>query len=223
MNSLDHDMDFLKRWEEKREYPKNSKPLRPQLEEAIKIINQQTQHLDHRAARVREYDRVLFERVIAQYRAHDIRRAKIYANELAEVRKLAKQIATARLALEQIVIRLSTVKEYGDLAANVAPAVVAMKSIYGGISDMVPEADKSIIKLGDLLDGLMVEACQQVSGGNPTYATEEGEKILSQASDMAEMRLSRSLPGIPGSSSAQSKAGSHQAMKREKEPLMDGF
>lgn len=216
-------MDFLKRWEEKREYPKNSKPLRPQLEEAIKIINQQMLHLDHRAARVREYDRVLFERVITQYRAHDLRRAKIYANELAEVRKLAKQIATSRLALEQIVIRLSTVKEYGDLAANVAPAVVAMKSIYGGISDMVPEADKSISKLGDLLEGLMVEACQQASGSNTAFATEEGEKILSQASDIAEMRLSRSLPGIPGAGAAQGRAGTPQAAKREKEPLTDGF
>jgi division protein CdvB (Snf7/Vps24/ESCRT-III family) len=216
-------MDFLKRWEEKKEYPKNSKPLRPQLEEAIRIINQQMQHLDHRAARVREYDRVLFERVITHYRVHDMQRAKIYANELAEVRKLAKQIATARLALEQIVIRLSTVKEYGDLAANVAPAVVAMKSIYGGISDMVPEADKSIAKLGDLLDGLMVEACQQASGSNPTYATEEGEKILSQASDIAEIRLSKSLPGIPGVETAQARAGNARSAKREKESLMDGF
>ena len=216
-------MDFLKRWEEKKEYPKSSKPLRSQLEEAIKIINQQMQHLDYRASRVKEYDRVLFERIITHYRGRDIRRAKIYANELAEVRKLAKQIATARLALEQIVIRLSTVKEYGDLAANVAPAVVAMKSIYGGISEMVPEADKSMLKLGDLLDGLMVEACQQVSSSNPAYATEEGEKRLSQASDIAEMRLSRTLPSIPGVGPTQSRAGNTQPEKREKEPLMDGF
>jgi division protein CdvB (Snf7/Vps24/ESCRT-III family) len=212
-------MDFLKRWEPKKEYPKNSQPLRPRLEEAIKIINQQMQHLDYRSARVKEYDRVLFDRVINYYRGHDIQRAKIYANELAEVRKLAKQIAMARLALEQIGIRLSTVKEYGDLAANVAPAVVAMKSIYGGISEMVPEADQSMVKLGDLLDGLMVEACQQVGGSNPTYATEESEKILSQASNVAEMRLSKSLPSIPGLGMPQGKAGDAQSARKEKEEL----
>jgi len=121
------------------------------------------------------------------------------------------------------VIRLGTVKEYGDLAANVAPAVVAMKSIYGGISEMVPEADRSIVKLGDLLDGLMVEACQQASGGNPAYATEEGAKILSQASYMAEMRLSRSLPGIPGEVVSQGRPSAPQAAKKERETLMDGF
>lgn len=209
-------MDFLKRWEPKKEYPKDSRPLRPRLEEAIKIINQQMQHLDYRSARVREYDRVLFDRVINYYRGHDMQRAKIYANELVEVRKLAKQIATTKLALEQIAIRLSTVKEYGDLAANVAPAVVAMKSIYGGVSEMMPEADQSMVKLGDLLDGLMVDACQQASGGTPTYATDEGEKILNQASSVAEMRLSRSLPSIPGQ---LSQAGSAAQNKKEKEGL----
>jgi division protein CdvB (Snf7/Vps24/ESCRT-III family) len=211
-------MDFLKRWEPKEEYPKSSQPLRPRLEEAIKIINQQIQHLDHRLARVREYDRVLFDRVINNYRGRDIQRAKIYANELAEVRKLAKQITTARLALEQIGIRLSTVKEYGDLAANVAPAIVAIKNVYGGISDMVPEADQSMVKLGNLLDGMMVEACQNVTGANPIYATEESEKILNQASNVAEMRLTRSLPSIPGAEKTYIQADD-RSVKREKEGL----
>ncbi len=208
-------MDFLKRWEPKKEYPKNSQPLRPRLDEAVKIINQQIQLLDRRAMRIREYDRALFDRVINYYRDHDIQRAKVYAHELAEVRKLAKQIAASRLALEQIGIRLSTVKEYGDLAANVAPAVAAIKNVYGGISEMVPEADQSMVKLGDLLDGMMVEACQNVGAGGTVYSTEESEKILNQASNVAEMRLSRSLPSIPGA--AKPALGDRQ--KREKEEL----
>lgn len=212
-------MDFLKRWEPKKEYQKNAQPLRPRLEEAIKIINQQILHLDQRSVRVREYDRALFNRVIMHYRNHDVQRAKIYANELAEVRKLAKKIYTARLELEQIGIRLSTVKEYGDLAANVAPAIGAIKSVYGGISEMVPEADQSMVKLGDLLDGMMVEACQQVGSGNPVYSTEESERIISQASDVAEIRLSRSLPGVPGSGKNQEGAANAHPARREKEEL----
>lgn len=210
-------MDFLKRWEPKKEYPKSSQPLRPRLDEAIKIINLQIQHLDRRSARVGEYDKVLFERVVNYYRGHDIKRARLYASELAEVRKLAKQIMTARLALEQIGIRLSTVKEYGDLAANVAPAVVAIKNVYGGISEMVPEADQSMVKLSDLLDGMMVEACQSVSIGNPVYASDESAKILSQASNLAEIRLSRSLPNIPSSGKSQNQENNNP--KRERDEL----
>jgi division protein CdvB (Snf7/Vps24/ESCRT-III family) len=191
-------MDFLKNWEPKKKFSKFKGPLRPQLEEAIRIINLQLQRLDFKGARIREYDRGLFERVVHYYGSRDIQRAKIYANELTEVRKLAKMIATTRLALEQIAVRLSTVKEYGDVAANVAPAMMAMKSIYPGISEMVPEADQSFLKLGDLLDGLMVEAVQYSGGAvNPGYATEEGEKIMQQAATMAEVNLSKTLPDIP--------------------------
>jgi len=191
-------MDFLKNWAPKKKFSKFKGPLRPQLEEAIRIINLQMQRLDFRGARIKEYDQGLFKRVVHYYGNRDIQRAKIYANELTEVRKLAKMIATTRLALEQIAIRLSTVKEYGDVAANVAPAMMAMKSIYSGISEMVPEADQSFLKLGELLDGLMVEAVQYSGGAvNPGYATEEGEKIMQQAATLAEVNLSKSLPDIP--------------------------
>jgi division protein CdvB (Snf7/Vps24/ESCRT-III family) len=191
-------MDFLKRWEPKKEYSKNKQPLRPRLDEAIRIINIQMQKLDQKGSRIKEYDKILFEKVVYYYRNRDLQRSKIYAQELTEVRKLAKLITMSRLALEQIAVRLGTVEEYGDVAANVAPALMAMKGIYGGITEMMPEADQSMSKLGDLLDGLMVDACQYSnSTGNPSIATEEGEKILDQAASMAEMRLSRSLPEIP--------------------------
>jgi len=191
-------MDFLKNWVPKKKFSKFKGPLRPQLEEAIRIINLQMQRLDFRGARIKEYDQGLFKMVVHYYGNRDIQRAKIYATELTEVRKLAKMIATTRLALEQIAIRLSTVKEYGDVAANVAPAMMAMKSIYSGISEMVPEADQSFLKLGELLDGLMVEAVQYSGGAvNPGYATEEGEKIMKQAATLAEVNLSRTLPDIP--------------------------
>jgi division protein CdvB (Snf7/Vps24/ESCRT-III family) len=198
MNSDGSDMDFLKRWEPKKEYSKNKQPLRPRLDEAIRIINIQMQKLDQKGGRIKEYDKGLFEKVVYYYRNRDVQRAKIYAQELIEVRKLAKLITMSKLALEQIAVRLSTVKEYGDVAANVAPALMAMKGIYGGITEMMPEADQSMSKLGDLLDGLMVDASQYSSGtSNPSFATEEGEKILDQAASMAEMRLSKSLPEIP--------------------------
>jgi division protein CdvB (Snf7/Vps24/ESCRT-III family) len=191
-------MDFLKNWAPKNKFSKFKGPLRPQLEEVIRIINLQMQRLDFKSARIKEYDKGLFKMVVHYYGNRDMERAKIYANELTEVRKLAKMIATTRLALEQIAIRLSTVKEYGDVAANVAPAMMAMKSIYTGISEMVPEADQSFLKLGELLDGLMVEAVQYSGGAvNPGYATEEGEKIMKQAATLAEVNLSKTLPDIP--------------------------
>ncbi|MEM4204426.1 MAG: Snf7 family protein [Candidatus Methanomethylicaceae archaeon] len=192
-------MSFLKKWEEKGRFSKVKGPLKPKIEEAIKIINLQMQRLDLKGAKIREYDRTLFEKVVYYYRRRDIVRAKMYANELTEVRKLAKLIVTSRLALEQIVMRLGTVKEYGNVAASVAPALFAVKKIYGGITQLIPEADQSFQKLGDVLDGLMVEASQYSDQMlSPSYIAEEGQEILQNAAKIAEKDLSKTLPKIPG-------------------------
>ncbi|MEM3432586.1 MAG: Snf7 family protein [Candidatus Methanomethyliaceae archaeon] len=201
-------MSFLKKWEEKGRFSKVKGPLKPKIEEAIKIINLQMQRLDLKGAKIREYDRALFEKVVYYYRRRDIARAKMYANELTEVRKLTKLIVTSRLALEQIVIRLGTVKEYGDVAASVAPALFAVKKIYGGITQLIPEADQSFQKLGDVLDGLMVEASQysdQIL--SPAYIAEEGQEILQNATKIAEKDLSKTLPKIPSMEEIKEKEG----------------
>jgi len=191
-------MDFLKRWESRKEFSKSKTPLKPQLEEAIRIVTMQIQRLDIKSARIKEHDRSLFEQVVHFYTKRDMARAKMYANELTEVRKLAKMITTTRLALEQISVRLGTVKEYGDVAANVAPALQAINSIYGGMSQVVPEADQSVSKLNDLLQGVMVEATQYI--GRPmdvAYASEESESILKEASSTAEEENSKMRSNIP--------------------------
>jgi division protein CdvB (Snf7/Vps24/ESCRT-III family) len=199
-------MSFLKKWDEKGRFSKVKGPLKPKIEEAIKIINLQMQRLELKGAKIREYDRALFEKVVYYYRRRDLTRAKMYANELTEVRKLERIIATSKLALEQIVTRLGTVKEYGDVAASVAPALFAVKKIYGGVTQLIPEADQSFQRLGEVLDGLMVEASQYSDQiVSPAYIAEEGQGILQSAAKIAESDLSKTLPKIPGLEEAKEK------------------
>ena len=75
-------MDFLKRWESRKEFSKSKTPLKPQLEEAIRIVTMQIQRLDIKSARIKEHDRSLFEQVVHFYTKRDLARAKMYANEL---------------------------------------------------------------------------------------------------------------------------------------------
>jgi len=45
----------------------------------------------------------------------------MYANEIAEIRKIAKVTLRSELALEQVVLRLETIQEFGDVAAMMGP------------------------------------------------------------------------------------------------------
>ena len=56
-------------------------------------------------------------------RTYDRNRAALYANELAEVRKALRSINQAKLAIEQISLRIGTVKDIGDIVVTLAPAM----------------------------------------------------------------------------------------------------
>ena len=62
----------------------------------------QISKLDQANERFTQKDKALFAKLVDAYTKHDTAHANIYANELAEVRKMAKLTMNARLALDQV-------------------------------------------------------------------------------------------------------------------------
>jgi division protein CdvB (Snf7/Vps24/ESCRT-III family) len=111
-------MSFDKRWEKNtdptayekvKEAIRPSEPLKSRLMDSVKQIEQENQRLTLASQRFAERDKMIFNKVVEAYTSHDTARAKIYANELVEVRKMQKMIFSAKLALEQISLRMRTV------------------------------------------------------------------------------------------------------------------
>src|SRR5216683_6514810 len=115
---------FANKWEKSntagitsrvRESVKNPGPLKPRLDLAIRQIQVQVAKLDGTSTKLRERDSQIFGKVVGSIQKHDTQHASVFANELAEVRKMNKMVTQARLALEQIVLRLNTITELGDI------------------------------------------------------------------------------------------------------------
>jgi division protein CdvB (Snf7/Vps24/ESCRT-III family) len=161
---------FVKRWEGKhadqplttriKETVRPPPPLKPRLDMAARRIELQINKLDQANERFSQRDKSMFAKIVEAYSKHDMERAKVLANELAEIRKMEKMIMNARLALEQIVLRLRTVTELGDVLTTLAPAVSVLKSIRTGLSSVMPEVDQELGAIGDLLSGIIIEAGQ---------------------------------------------------------------
>ena len=128
---------FAKKWEAKRgnqpftnrikEAVNPPGPLKPRLDFAVRRIELQVQKLDQATERFSQRDKAIFARIVNAYTKHDTARANVFANELAEVRKMEQLIINARLALEQIVLRLRTVSELGDVVSTLGPAVGVLR------------------------------------------------------------------------------------------------
>src|SRR5271166_3949615 len=90
-------------------------PLKPRLELAVRQIQVQVAKLDGTCAKLRDRDASIFNKVVLSIQKHDSQHASVYANELTEVRKMSRMVTQAKLALEQIVLRLNTVTDLGEI------------------------------------------------------------------------------------------------------------
>ena len=199
---------FAKRWESKREeQPFSNKlkeavrppgPLKPRLDFAVRRIELQVQKLDQATERFGQRDKTIFARIVDSYTKHDTARANVFASELAEIRKMEKLIINARLALEQIVLRLRTVSELGDVVSTLGPAVGVLRSVRAGLVSVFPEAENELGEIGNMLSGIMIEAGQG-SGMTLNFDTvnEDASKILTEAATVAEQRVKDKFPELP--------------------------
>ena len=213
---------FAKKWENKREGETfvgairgtvtPQQPLKPRLEFAVRKLELQISKLDQANDRFTQKDRSLFAKVVDAYTKHDTPRANIYANELAEVRKMEKIVMNARLALDQVALRIRTVSELGDVVSTLGPCIGVLRSVNVGMCGVLPEAENELGEIGNMLSGLMFEAGTS-SGMSLNFNTvnEDASKILSEAAVVAEQKVNANFPDLPpgmptGSQSDKSKA-----------------
>lgn len=173
-------------------------PLKPRLDFAVRRIELQIQRLDKAADRFTERDKTIFNKIVKAYSKHDMPRANVFANELAEIRKMEKMIMHARLALEQIALRLSTVSELGDVVTTLAPAVGVLRSVRNGMSAIFPEAERELGQIGNLLSGIIIDAGQSTGLSiNFETANDDAQKILNEAATVAEQKIKEKFPELP--------------------------
>jgi len=199
---------FAKKWEERepqapigtrvKEAVRPPGPLKPRLDFAIRRIELQVQRLDQATDRFTERDKSIFVRIVEAYTKHDMPRASVFANELAEVRKMEKMIMHARLALEQIVLRLKTVSELGDIVTTLAPAVGVLRTVRNGMASIFPEAERELGQIGNLLSGIIIDAGQSTGLTiNFETANDDAQKILNEAATVAEQKIKEKFPELP--------------------------
>jgi division protein CdvB (Snf7/Vps24/ESCRT-III family) len=172
--------------------------LKPRLDKANKQVKIQIRKLNRAANRFSKRDKSLFAKTVKAYSKHDLVRAKVYANELAEIRKTEQTIMNTRLALEQISLRLGTVSDFGDVVTMLSPTVSVLQNIGKGLTNTLPEAGKELGQIGDLLNGIIAES-NQGTGIDIDFEApnDEAKKILSEAANAAEQNIKQRLPEIP--------------------------
>jgi division protein CdvB (Snf7/Vps24/ESCRT-III family) len=177
-------------------------PLKPRIETAVNKLQLQTSKLDTMITKLNERDASLFRRVVDAMQRHDADTAKVLSNELAEVRKISKTLGQAKMALEQVSMRLSTIHDLGDAMVALGPAMSSIKSLKPSLGRFVPGADSEINNMQTLLSGIMTESLQANSNGIDLNTGTGGDidQIMMEASAVAEQKVNAKFPSIPSGS-----------------------
>ena len=198
---------FLKDWDRDEREPVFSrvgdrfhhKPaVKEQISSALYRLNVQKNKLETASSRMQQHDKDIFAKCINAQLAHDNARAMMYANECAEVRKMAKVTVQCQMALEQVYLRLETIEEFGDVAKMMAPVASVVHSIKSQISGVMPEVGFELGQIGEVLSGVVDEA-GEVTGSNydVNASGEEAQRILGEANTIAEQHMKNIFPDLP--------------------------
>lgn len=200
--------NFAKKWESKRKEGSfvdsirstviPPPPLKPRMDYALKRLDLQINRLDQAAERFKQKDTSLFKKIVDAYEKHDTAHANIYASELAEIRKMEKLVMNAKLALDQVQLRLRTVTEFGDIVSTLGPVISVLRSVNTGLVGVIPNAENELGEIGNMLSGLMFDVGQS-SGFSLNFnsVNEDATKILKEAATIAEQKISSNLPDLP--------------------------
>jgi len=178
--------------------------LKPRVETAIKRLQLQIGKLDNMLSKLKQRDEQLFQRVVAATQQHDTSTSKVLSNELAEIRKVSRILGNARIALEQIELRLTTFHNLGDTVVTIMPTIGLMKSLKSSLIKFMPGADQELSRMTEMLSSLMTETFQSsdASFGVDETTNAESEKILQEAAAVAEASINEKFPSMPIQSSS---------------------
>jgi division protein CdvB (Snf7/Vps24/ESCRT-III family) len=189
-----------------RDVAQSQTPLKPRIEEAQRKLQIQVSKLDSISNKLQEKDKLIFGRIVNAMQNHDSHYAKVLSGELSQIRRTNKMVNSAKLAFEQIQLRLNTMTELGDIVVTLSPAMSVIKGIQGGLKTMLPEADQSFGQISDLLGGIMSGSNQMTTaevGTKELRFDEEAIKIIEEASAIVEEDTRDKFPDLPIPSPAE--------------------
>ena len=175
--------------------------LKNRINNAEKEMECQILRLEHVHNKLRQNHDHVFKKIVDAKLTRNESRARSYAVELQEIRKIKNKIAGAKLVMEQMKLRLSTVSELGDIVVTLSPCMSLIKGLAPSISGFFPQMNASMQDLPIMLQDLLTDSSLSPTPMIPSYqGNADTEAILQEASNIVEGKIRTAMPEPPTAS-----------------------
>jgi len=174
-------------------------PLKERIEQALFRLNTQKAKLEQTSMRLQQRDKEMFQRTVGAELSKDSSHARLYANECAEIRKMAHIVLSSELALERVILRLQTIEEFGDIMTQIAPVIGIVRETRGRIAGVIPEVANELGEVNDMLSDMSLESGGVEGDQNYEIQSSGGEakKVLEESGLIAEQQMKERFPELP--------------------------
>ena len=175
--------------------------LKNRINNAEKEMECQILRLEQVHNKLKQNHDHVFKKIVEAQLARNESRARTYAIELQEIKKTKNKIAGAKLAMEQIKLRLGTVSELGDIVITLSPCMSLIKGLAPSISALMPQMHASMGDLTNMFGDMLTDSSLSQESFTPTYqGNADTEAILLEASNIVEGKIRTAMPEPPTTS-----------------------
>jgi division protein CdvB (Snf7/Vps24/ESCRT-III family) len=173
-------------------------PMKTRIRECLFRLKVQTRKLERTSYHMQQRDQALYGKCVLALQSKNTELASMYANECAELRKMAKVVLHSQLALEQVTLRLETVNEFGEVAYTMIPVANVVKTLKSQLEGVMPEVSMELSQVNETLEGLAMEVGEtSETTFDMSASNEESQKILTEANFVAEQKMKERFPELP--------------------------
>jgi len=180
---------------------KPEEPIKNKIDFAQKKLEFQITKLEGINEKLQKKHDMIFEKIVNAQRNNKTGYAQAYAGELAQVRKMKNMVSGAKLSMEQIKLRLSTVSELGDVVITLSPCMAIIRGLAPSLKGIMPDANASMQDLsqilGDVMSGSSINMGESVSIG--VEANADTLAILEEAHSVIAGQTKSIIPEVPDS------------------------
>lgn len=165
---------------------------------ASAVVNNQLSKLRMLEKKFRSMDDNFSSEISQFVRNGNNARAKALANELVNIRRIRNITRSMNLTLEMLIIRFSTIKDFGTIMNTINPTIDMIKDIQLDISTIVPAANGALSEMSEVSSEVL-NTSMKIEGyyAVPSSIDSDALDILSEVESAMEKDAKNKLPEVP--------------------------
>jgi len=132
-------------------------PVKRRIQMAAYKLRTQTTRLEKSINQMETRDKALRDKCVKALEVRDTQSATLFANECVQIRKLIKTSLSSQISLEQVLLRLETVEQFGDMIHSMGSVRGILTTVRSELEGKLPEISTGLHDIEDSLENLTTE------------------------------------------------------------------